>query len=163
MKEPFRKIAHLVSNAAGSPWAFCLAVLVLVAWAISGPVFDFSNTWQLVINTCTTIITFLMVFLIQNTQNRDGRAMQLKLDELIRATRARDTFIDLEDMSDEDLAVITAEFQKMHDRLDNPALKEFHKKLEAAHSRRKRSNPSIADQVVSILNTPILPHDQDKK
>src|SRR5690348_6708823 len=102
MKKPFRRFASLISAAAGQPATFLLALLVVVIWAVTGPVFNFSNTWQLVINTGTTIITFLMVFLIQNTQNRDSKAMQLKLDELIRSTKARDSFIDLEDMSDDD-------------------------------------------------------------
>ena len=88
MKNIFRAISNKVSGAAGSPYTFLLAFLVVVFWASSGPMFNFSNTWQLVINTGTTIITFLMVFLIQNTQNRDGKAVQLKLDELIRATNS---------------------------------------------------------------------------
>ena len=90
MKNFFRFISNKVSAWAGSAYTFLLAVTVVVIWAFSGPAFDFSNTWQLVINTGTTIVTFLMVFLIQNTQNRDSKAMQLKLDELIRATKARE-------------------------------------------------------------------------
>jgi low affinity Fe/Cu permease len=109
----FRRFAHTASLAVGSPWAFLVAVLVVVGWAVLGPVFGFSNTWQLVINTGTTIVTFLMVFLIQNTQNRDGRAMQLKLDELIKTSkRARNSLIDLEDMSDEELDGFQKEFSR---------------------------------------------------
>ena len=155
MKEAFRKIAQTVSNAAGSAWAFCLAFFIIIVWGVTGPLFDFSNTWQLVINTTTTIVTFLMVFLIQNTQNRDAKAMQLKLDELIRATKASDTFIDIEDLSDEDLAFITDEFRKMHGDSGNETLKAFHKKLEKAHHTRKGKPfgdaERMANQVVSML------------
>jgi low affinity Fe/Cu permease len=101
---PFRRFAQAVSTAAGRPWTFVAAVALIVVWGISGPLFHFSDTWQLVINTTTTIVTFLMVFLIQNTQNRDTEALRLKLDELILATRAaRNEFIKIEDLNDEDL------------------------------------------------------------
>ena len=98
----------------GQPWAFVLSVTLLLVWAISGPLFSFSETWQLIINTATTIITFLMVFLIQNTQNRDSRAFNLKLDELIRSTKkARNALIDLENMTDEELAAIQKQFERI--------------------------------------------------
>src|SRR3989337_3029637 len=129
----FRKIATKISLAAGHASAFLLAITIVLVWASTGPIFNFSNTWQLVINTFTTITTFLMVFLIQNTQNRDGKAMQLKLDELIRATRARDTFIDLEDLSDEDMDFLNEEFHKLREKTNDPVLIKFHKKLEALH------------------------------
>jgi len=110
----FRTFAHCTASAVGSPWAFTAALLIILAWAITGPIFHFSDTWQLVINTSTTIITFLMVFLIQNTQNRDARAMHLKLDELIRGvTGARTHLVDLEDLDDEELDQLQKEFQKM--------------------------------------------------
>lgn len=100
----------------GSPWAFIIAVLVVVVWAITGPIFKFSNTWQLIINTGTTIVTFLMVFLIQNTQNRDTRAIHLKLDELIRGVKgARNTMMDLEELSDEELDHLHKEFQRIRE------------------------------------------------
>src|SRR5229473_8080651 len=100
MNKLFRKFAQATSTMVGSSWAFILAVLIIVVWAATGPIFHYSDTWQLVINTGTTIITFLVVFLIQNTQNRDGKALQLKLDELIRASKAaRDNFLDIEDLS----------------------------------------------------------------
>jgi low affinity Fe/Cu permease len=103
----FRRFARTSSAAMGRPWAFCCAVLVVIGWAVLGPIFDFSDTWQLVINTGTTIITFLMVFLIQNTQNRDTEALRLKLDELILATRgARNEFVDLDDLDDEQLEAL---------------------------------------------------------
>jgi low affinity Fe/Cu permease len=101
----FARVAGRVAEWTGSSWAFCLAALVIVVWAVTGPVFHFSDTWQLVINTGTTIVTFLMVFLIQNTQNRDTRALHLKLDELLRALpEAREyEFMDLEDRDEGEL------------------------------------------------------------
>jgi low affinity Fe/Cu permease len=114
MHDVFRRFAHKTAEVVGSPWAFLLAVLVIAGWAVAGPMFRFSNTWQLVINTGTTIVTFLIVFLIQNTQNRDARAMQLKLDELIRAVRsARNALVDLEDLPEEELARLQKEFEAL--------------------------------------------------
>ena len=102
MKETFRKAAHQTSLAVGSPPAFLFALLIVLVWGVSGPLFSFSDTWQLVINTSTTIVTFLMVFLIQNTQNRDSRAIQLKLDELILYTEDADnSLVDIDRLSDE--------------------------------------------------------------
>lgn len=116
MRDAFRKFAASTSRVVGSPWIFVLAVFLIVAWGVSGPVFGFSDTWQLVINTTTTIVTFLMVFLIQNTQNRDSEAIHLKLDELIRATHsARTRLVDLEDLSDEQLEALREEFQRLRD------------------------------------------------
>src|ERR1700712_3540864 len=104
----------------GSPWAFIAAVLLIVVWALSGPLFGFSEVWQLVINTGTTIIPFLMVFLIQNTQNRDAKAMHLKLDELLRGVEgARTSMVDLEDLSDEDLKKLQDDFQRLRERSPN--------------------------------------------
>ncbi len=126
MRDVFHRLSTFVSNAVGSPYSFVLAIIVILAWAISGPIFKFSDTWQLVINTGTTIITFLMVFLIQNTQNRDSKAVHLKLDELLRATRsARNQIINVEDMSDEELESLHTEFS------------EFHQKTASALERRK--------------------------
>ena len=114
MREYFRKFAHGTSQFTGSPWVFLIACLVIVGWGVTGPMFHFSDTWQLVINTGTTIITFLMVFLIQNTQNRDTRAVHLKLDELIRAVKgARNKLVSLEEMSDEELDKLQGEFQRV--------------------------------------------------
>jgi len=101
----------------GTPWAFLVAVGIILAWALLGPAFHFSDTWQLVINTGTTIVTFLMVFLIQNTQNRDAKAIHLKLDELIRALEpARNRLLELEKMSDDELAKLEEEFRRLQDR-----------------------------------------------
>ena len=99
----FTELATHVAHATGRPMAFLLCVLVIIAWAVSGPFFGFSDTWQLVINTGTTIVTFLMVFLIQNTQNRDGAAIQAKLDELIRTSAAQNVYIGIERLTEEEL------------------------------------------------------------
>ncbi|RYG48777.1 low affinity iron permease family protein [bacterium] len=112
MHEFFNHTARKVSEWAGSQWSFLVSILVILVWGITGPLFHFSDTWQLVINTGTTIITFLMVFLIQNTQNRDSRAIHLKLDEIIRCTAAaRDSLIDLEEATDEELSALQKEFE----------------------------------------------------
>jgi low affinity Fe/Cu permease len=114
---PFARLAAATSRLAGRPAAFCAAALVVAAWAVTGPLFGFSDTWQLVINTGTTIVTFLMVFLIQSTQNRDTVALQIKLDELIRAVRgARDTLIDLEDLDDDALERVRAQYAALAER-----------------------------------------------
>jgi low affinity Fe/Cu permease len=116
MHEFFRKAARSASSVLGSAWAFTAAVVVVLVWAALGPVYHFSDTWQLVINTGTTIVTFLMVFLIQNTQNRDSKAVHLKLDELLRVTRAaRNTLVDLEDMSEAELEELNEEFKRVHE------------------------------------------------
>lgn len=117
MREFFRKFANRVSLTVGSAWAFFFALGIVLVWALTGPIFGFSDTWQLVINTGTTIITFLMVFLIQNTQNRDAKAIHLKLDELIRAVRgARNQLVDLEELSDKELEQLQQEFHELHAR-----------------------------------------------
>ena len=117
MREAFRKFAQKASEALGSPWAFLIAVATMVAWAISGPFFGFSDSWQLYANTGTTIVTFLMVFLIQNTQNRDAKAIHLKLDELLKGVEgARTGMVDLEDMTDEELKELQEEFKRIHER-----------------------------------------------
>jgi len=135
MNEAFRKFAHKVSEATGTPWAFILAFTVIVVWAVTGPIFGYSDTWQLVINTGTTIITFLMVFLIQNTQNRDAKAIHLKLDELIKGvTGARTGLVDLEDMSDEELEKLHEEFEDLHNRVDS-RLKKSHGKKKGGRSK----------------------------
>src|SRR5256714_790909 len=117
MKELFRKFAQTTSQAVGSSWTFILAVLIVVVWAATGPLFHYSDTWQLVINTGTTIITFLMVFLIQNTQNRDAKAIHLKLDELLRGVKgARTGLVNLEQLSDSELERLQKEFERLHEK-----------------------------------------------
>jgi low affinity Fe/Cu permease len=110
----YSQFAKTASHFCGRPNTFLLAIAVIVAWILSGPLFRFSDTWQLVINTSTTIITFLMVFLIQNTQNRDTQAIQLKLDELIRATNgAHNALLDLEELEEENLEAFRAKYQAL--------------------------------------------------
>lgn len=134
----FRKIATKISSATGHAAAFTLAFLLVIGWAVTGPLFEFSNTWQLFINTGTTITTFLMVFLIQNTQNRDGRAVQLKLDELLLSTRGRDAFVDLEDMTDDELDELDREFREIHTKQStSKTMKRLHSKIAQEHARRK--------------------------
>jgi low affinity Fe/Cu permease len=114
MTSSFRKAANAASAAVGSVWAFTAAVFIVLVWAATGPAFHYSNTWQLIINTGTTVVTFLMVFLIQNTQNREARITQLKLDELIRAVAgARNSLVDMEHMSDEELTRLQSEFEAL--------------------------------------------------
>lgn len=118
LRDRFQRFAHATSNAVGSVWAFVIALLIVVVWGFTGPLFGYSDTWQLVINTGTTIVTFIMVFLIQSTQNRDARAMHLKLDELIRAMHgARNDLMNLEELPEEELDALAAQFSSMHKRI----------------------------------------------
>lgn len=135
--DPFRRFARKAAEIVGSAKAFVVAVAILSVWAVSGPFFGFSNTWQLMINTTTTIVTFLMVFIIQNTQNRDSRQLNLKLDELIRSSRsAKDKYIDLESMSDQELAAMEEKF-----------IRESHKRKYHHHIQQKtQSNTPIANE-----------------
>ena len=124
--DAFRIFARRSSAVLGSAWAFGIAILVIVIWGVTGPAFHYSNTWQLIINTGTTIVTFLMVFLIQNTQNRDAKAAHLKLDEIIRAVEgARNELIDLEKLADEDLTTLEKQFERVRKKAErngnNPA------------------------------------------
>jgi low affinity Fe/Cu permease len=117
MREYFRKFAHDAAWAMGTSWAFFIACVVVIVWSITGPAFGYSDTWQLVINTGTTIVTFLMVFLIQATQNRDSKAIHLKLDELLRAIgKARTGLVGLENMSEEELNRLEQEFSAIKAR-----------------------------------------------
>lgn len=117
MREVFRKLGDATAQAVGTPLAFLLALAVVVVWAFTGPAFAYSDTWQLIINTGTTIVTFLMVFLIQGTQTRDTRILNLKLDELLRALEgARTGFVSLNDMSDADLEEVQRQFSTLADK-----------------------------------------------
>jgi len=119
-RDAFRCFAQRSSSILGSAWSFCGAVLIIVVWLVTGPTFHFSDTWQLIINTATTVVTFLMVFLIQNTQNRDAKAMHLKLDELIRAVKgARNQLVDLENLSDDELKKLEKQFQRLRKEAEN--------------------------------------------
>jgi low affinity Fe/Cu permease len=133
MRETFRKFAGKTSEVVGSPWAFVVAVLGILVWAATGELFHFSDTWQLVVNTATTIVTFLMVFLIQNTQNRDAKAMHLKLDELLRAVdNARTGLVDLENLDDETIKRLQQQFASLREQ------KEMEKRDFADSDRRAR-------------------------
>jgi low affinity Fe/Cu permease len=134
VSDAFRVFARHSSMILGSAWAFAGAVLVIAVWLLTGPTFHFSDTWQLIINTATTIITFLMVFLIQNTQNRDAKAVHLKLDEMIRALKgARNKLVDLEDLSDEELKKLEEQFQRMRKKAEHDGTRSH--KADSAKSR----------------------------
>ena len=140
MKEIFRHFAEKAAHAVGSYWAFLIALLTIVVWAMTGPYFSYSDTWQLFINTGTTIVTFLMVFLIQNTQNRETRIVALKLDELLRGVEgARTGLVELDHMSDEDLERVRQEFARMRDKyapLVDDDLAHVERELKARKRRR---------------------------
>jgi len=140
MKELFRRLAETAAHAVGSYWAFLIALLTIVAWALTGPYFNYSDTWQLFINTGTTIVTFLMVFLIQNTQNRETRIVALKLDELLRGVEgARTGLVELDHMSDDDLERVRQEFARLRDKyapLVDDDLAHVERELKARKRRR---------------------------
>ena len=120
IRDLFNTIAKKASKAAGTPWVFCLALGLILAWALSGPVFGFNDTWQLAINTGTTIVTFLMVFLIQHTQNADTAALHLKLDELIRVLRDADNILlDMEEMDDQKLEELRQRYEALAEKARN--------------------------------------------
>ena len=154
MKNIFRHIASRISIWTGSAAVFIIAVLIVAMWALTGPIFHYSDTWQLVINTGTTIITFLMVFLIQNTQNRDGKAVQLKLDELIRATKgARTQYVGLEDLSDEELHELDKEFKLLTQNTNTVrAMKKLHEKIDAESARRHANFAAAGSTVLHMLS-----------
>jgi low affinity Fe/Cu permease len=132
--EGFRLFAQRSAFVLGSAWAFAAAATAIVVWVVTGPTFHFSDTWQLIINTATTIITFLMVFLIQNTQNRDAKAVHLKLDELIRALKgARDQLVDVENLSDDDLKKLEEQFRRLREHSERDGTRS--KNTEAAKLR----------------------------
>lgn len=137
-KSWFTRFAKWTARAAGQPAAFGIAVSIILIWGLSGPVFGFSDTWQLVINTGTTIVTFLMVFLIQNTQNRDSEAIQVKLDEIIRAIEGADNaLLDLEELDEKELDHIRADYEKMADEARRALNKKKHEK-EATHAKASK-------------------------
>ena len=134
VSDAFRIFARRSSIVLGSAWAFASAILIIVLWGVTGPTFHYSDTWQLIINTGTTIVTFLMVFLIQNTQNRDAKAVHLKLDEIIRAVNgARNELVDLENLSDEDLDKLGRQFALLSKRAQRNG-----KKVERLNGDKRR-------------------------
>jgi len=162
MKNTFRIAAGRVSVWTGNASTFLGAIAIVIVWAITGPLFHYSDTWQLVINTGTTIVTFLMVFLIQNTQNRDGKAVQLKLDELIRATKgARNTYVGLEDLLDSDIEELEREFKLL---VQHPgtvrALNKIHEKIEQEKNRRTSIREAAAHMLhhTQTVDPPIKVH-----
>ena len=139
MREQFRKLAEHAAFAVGTYWAFLIAFIVVVLWAITGPYFAYSDTWQLFINTGTTIITFLMVFLIQNTQNRETRVVTLKLDELLRGVEgARTGFVDLDHMSDAELETVRNEFARLREKYA-PLVDDDFEQVERVISHRRKA------------------------
>lgn len=160
MKNIFRIAANRISAWTGTATVFLGAILVVAVWASTGPLFEYSDTWQLVINTGTTIVTFLMVFLIQNTQNRDGKAVQLKLDELIRTTKgARNSFAGLEDLTDDEIQQLDKEFKLMG---QNPstirALNKLREKIAEENEHRfgiKKAASHMLHNTISIATAPV--------
>ena len=143
LTDKFRHFAQHTAAAVGSPWSFAVAVAVILVWGVTGPIFHYSDTWQLVINTGTTVVTFLMVFLIQSTQNRDAHAIHLKLDELIRAGRnARNGLVGLEDLTDAELARLHTEFERIRTA---PA---------TTTTARRRAHDASAPHVASLTSDP---------
>ena len=144
LREKFRAFSHRASEAAGSPWAFLIAMAGVATWLLLGPVFGFTELWWLIASTVCSVIPTLMVFLIQNMQNRDSKAMQLKLDELIRATgQARNQLIHLEAMSDAELETLEQEFQRVRKSRPRPLaqLEEVERQVAAAERTRSTSSP----------------------
>jgi len=141
MNELFRQFAQKTSQMVGTSWSFMLAVTLIVVWGFTGPMFHYSDTWQLVINTGTTIITFLMVFLIQNTQNRDAKAIHLKLDELIKGVKgARTGLVNLEQLSDSELERLQDEFQRLHRSVSH-----LHEKHDEAESKLDQTSGGVRE------------------
>lgn len=168
MKEIFRKIAAKISFVTGTANAFLIALGIIIIWAVTGPAFGYSDTWQLVINTGTTIVTFLMVFLIQNTQNRDSKALHLKLDELIRSTKsARNVFVDLENFSDEDLDLLNREIKEAHEDLqDNATIRRLRKQIQEEQSRRlsfKGAGVAATEAIRTIIEAPMKVIEKEAK
>jgi low affinity Fe/Cu permease len=141
MKEIFRLFAARISTVCGSSTAFIGALVIVILWALAGPLYRYSDTWQLTINTGTTIITFLMVFLIQNTQNRDAKAIHLKLDELLRAVKgARTELVDLEDLADQDLEELQKEFARLRERYSMRARERREARLSHPHAHPHKNH-----------------------
>jgi low affinity Fe/Cu permease len=141
-EKTFTRIANTVAYISGMPMTFIVCVLVVLAWAVSGPLFGFSDTWQLVINTGTTIVTFLMVFLIQNTQNRDGAAIQAKLDELIRVTEAQNNFIGIEHLTESEVEEIRDKCEQAARRHDKEIAEQAADRAASKRRARKKKAPA---------------------
>ena len=147
LSQSFRNFAEATARYSGKPAAFLAAATIVVIWAATGPIFHFGDTWQLVINTGTTIITFLMVFLIQNSQNRDSAALQIKLDELIRATQARNALIDLDNLDEDALDRIRENYRKLAHRKEEEARQTRHVSTRA---RSEEESEEACEEVKEI-------------
>jgi low affinity Fe/Cu permease len=167
MSDWFHRFSARVAEHMGSPFAFLTAIAVIATWAITGPIFGFSDTWQLVINTGTTIVTFLMVFLIQNTQNRDAKAIHLKLDELLKGVEgARTSMVDLEDLPDAELKKLQHEFRNLREQQaqlarEHDALEREHDALELEHDVLERGVINLHPEL-SQREGAASDHDADK-
>jgi low affinity Fe/Cu permease len=163
MKNSFHQISANISRWAGSTWAFGLAILGVLVWLVSGPYFHFSDTWLIAVTAVTDIVIFIMVFSIQNTQNRDSKAIQLKLNELISADKkARDTFIGLETLTDGELSELDDEFQQLLAKLDAPAsMHKLHKTIKQEKAHRPAFYEQ-AEHLVDTLLSPLNNKNQDK-
>jgi low affinity Fe/Cu permease len=146
LSKTFTELATQVAHAAGRPMTFLASILIILAWAISGPVFHFSDTWQLIINTGTTVVTFLMVFLIQNTQNRDGAAIQAKLDELIRSSAAQNLYIGIEHLTEEELDEIR---KRCEERAKGPMADRVVEAADVAQDQANRKAAEAAHRAAS--------------
>jgi low affinity Fe/Cu permease len=153
MDKLFAKFANATAKATGSSVAFLLCVALVLIWAVTGPIFKFSETWQLVINTGTTIVTFLMVFLIQNTQNRDGAALQTKLDELIRASDALDEFMGIEKLTDKELEALHIRCQKQAERSAKIATKAQAERASRTATKTKADSANTAAEAKSPVRS----------
>jgi low affinity Fe/Cu permease len=153
MDKLFAKFANATAKATGSPVAFLLCVALVLIWAVTGPIFKFSETWQLVINTGTTIVTFLMVFLIQNTQNRDGAALQTKLDELIRASDALDEFMGIEKLTDKELEALHIRCQPHAERSAKIATKAQAERASRTATKTKADSANTAAKAKSPVRS----------
>lgn len=150
MKKQFNKLSVKIAHMAGSPFSFVIALLGVLVWLVTGPYFKYSNTWLIVISTISDVIIFLMVFSIQNTQNRDSKAIQLKLNELIAADqKARDSFIGLESLTDEELLELDIEFKKLIEKLDSSS--PIHR-LHGTIKREKAKRPTFYEQAENLVD-----------
>ena len=147
LSQAFRNFAEATARYSGKPAAFLIAAAVIVAWAVTGPMFGFNDTWQLVINTGTTIVTFLMVFLIQNSQNRDSAAVQIKLDELIRSTRARNSLLDVDNLDEDALERIRENYRKLAHNKEEAA-RQSHRA--GSRARREDESDEACEEVKEI-------------
>lgn len=150
MKKQFNKLSVKIAHMAGSPFSFVIALFGVFIWLVTGPYFNYSNTWLIVISTISDVIIFLMVFSIQNTQNRDSKAIQLKLNELIAADqKARDSFIGLESLTDEELVELDIEFKKLIQKLDSGS--PIHR-LHGTIKREKAKRPTFYEQAENLVD-----------